>query len=164
MIFGRPGSGKSTFSLALSQATGLPLHHLDKHFFEANWIERNQQEFLNIQQGIVESDPWIIDGNSLQSLELRYSKADLIFYFNHPRWICYLRVFQRLFKKNSAIDDRASGCKETVSLGLLRYMWSCEERVAKPIALLKEKYPSARFVEITSDKEAEAIKNKLAKR
>jgi len=30
MIFGRPGSGKSTFALALSQKTGLPLHHLDR--------------------------------------------------------------------------------------------------------------------------------------
>lgn len=154
MIFGRPGSGKSTFALALSQVTGLPLHHLDKHFYKANWRERDHQEFLNIQQSIIKSDSWIVDGNSTKSLEMRYSKADLVLYFNYPRWICYLRIFQRLFKKNSAIDDRASGCKETVRWSLLRYMWSFEERVAKPIDVLKEKYPSTRFVEITSDKEA----------
>ncbi|MBM3856904.1 MAG: DNA topology modulation protein [Verrucomicrobia bacterium] len=157
MIFGRPGSGKSTFALALSQKTGLPLHHLDKHFFEANWIERNYQEFLSIQRTFVESDAWIVDGNSTKSLEMRYSKADLVLYFNYPRWICYWRIVQRLFKKNNAIDDRASGCKETIRLSLLRHMWSFEERVAKPIALLKEKYPSTRFIEMTSDREAEAL-------
>ena len=36
-------------------------------------------------------------------------------------------------------------------------IWSYEERVTKPIALLKEKYPSTQFIEITSDKEVEAL-------
>jgi adenylate kinase family enzyme len=34
MIFGRPGSGKSTFATWLSRALNLPLHHLDKHFYK----------------------------------------------------------------------------------------------------------------------------------
>ena len=64
MIFGRPGSGKSTFAHDLHKITGLPLHHLDKHFFTRNWVERDKQEFLDIQQSIVDTDSWIIDGNT----------------------------------------------------------------------------------------------------
>lgn len=40
MIFGRPGSGKSTFALQLHKLTEIPLHHVDKHFFEAGWQKR----------------------------------------------------------------------------------------------------------------------------
>jgi adenylate kinase family enzyme len=152
MIFGRPGSGKSTFSLRLSKATGLPLYHLDKYFYEANWVERDYQKFLEDQQSLVDQERWIIDGNSTKSFEMRYAKADLALYFNYPKPICYWRIFKRLFSKNKAIDDRAKGCKETVRMSLLKYMWSFENRVAKQLADLKQKYPNCKFIEITSDK------------
>lgn len=32
MIMGRPGSGKSTFSIKLQTMLNIPLFHLDKHF------------------------------------------------------------------------------------------------------------------------------------
>ena len=59
---GRPGSGKSTFSIKLQSMLNIPLYHLDKHFFEANWIQRNYQDFLNQQQYFVSQSSWIIDG------------------------------------------------------------------------------------------------------
>ncbi len=161
MIFGRPGSGKSTFALALHKATKIPLHHLDKHFYESNWIERDYQEFLKIQQSIIDSNSWIIDGNNTKSLESRYQHADVVIYFNYPRWLCYWRIFKRLFKKNTDIDDRAEGCAETIRFALLRYMWSFESRVANQIALFKKKYPDIRFVEISCDKELEVLSREL---
>ncbi len=148
MIFGRPGSGKSTFALTLHKITGLPLHHLDKHFFVNNWIERDTQEFLSIQESLVNEDKWIIDGNSIKSLEIRYSKAGLVLFLNYPRWFCYYRVLRRIFSKNLEIDDRAEGCHESVSCKLLKYMWSFDQRVEKPITYLREKYPAVRFIEI----------------
>lgn len=153
MIFGRPGSGKSTFALKLHETTGLPLYHLDKYFFENNWKERNYNEFLTIQRSLVNQDEWIIDGNSTKSFEMRYAKADLALYFNYPRYICYWRIFKRLFCKNKAIDDRAENCNETVRFSLIKYMWSFEKRVKKQIANLRTKYPNCRFMEITSDKD-----------
>lgn len=55
MIFGIPGSGKSTFALKLSRLLNLPLFHLDKYFFVSGWEERNYEEFLQIQQGLYRS-------------------------------------------------------------------------------------------------------------
>jgi len=75
MIFGRPGSGKSTFTIKLAEKLRLPVHHLDKHFFVTNWAMRNYEEFLDIQYHLVSQQCWIIDGNSLQSLHIRYSEA-----------------------------------------------------------------------------------------
>lgn len=158
MIFGRPGSGKSTFAFKLHQLTDLPLYHIDKYFFESNWVERNYIEFLEIQQSLVNKDSWIIDGNSTKSFEMRYSKADLAIYFNYPRFLCYWRIFKRLFYKNNQIDDRAKNCGETIRFSLLKYMWSFEERVTKQLNYLKNKYPNCKFIEITSDKD---LGNKL---
>ncbi len=161
MVFGRPGSGKSTFALKLHQSTSIPLHYLDKYFFSANWQERNYQEFLDIQQSIVDLPSWIIDGNNTKSLEMRYCKADLVLYFNYPRSICYLRVFKRLFDKNPEIKDRADGCKEKVSFSLLSYMWSFEKRVEDKIKNFQNKYPKARFIEIKSDEDLTILAKKM---
>ncbi|MHB9147034.1 MAG: hypothetical protein ACYC2U_01025 [Candidatus Amoebophilus sp.] len=54
MIFGHPGSGKSTFEFTLHQATGILLYHLDKYFYTINWIKHDYAEFLTIQQSFVD--------------------------------------------------------------------------------------------------------------
>ncbi|MBA2655827.1 MAG: DNA topology modulation protein [Tatlockia sp.] len=153
MIMGRSGSGKSTFAYKLHQLTKLPLYHLDKFFFTDNWIERNYQEFLNIQYSIVQQEQWIIDGNSTKSFELRYKQADLCIYFNFPRYLCFWRVFKRLFCKDFRIKDRAANCPEKISWSLLKYMWGFEKRVDIILANLKKNYPQVDFVEVQSDSE-----------
>lgn len=158
MIFGRPGSGKSTFAFKLHKETGLPLYHLDKYFYEANWIERNHEVLLKTQQAMVDQNGWIIDGNSIHSLEMRYSKAHLVLYFNYPRWRCYWRILKRYLNKNPHIDDRAEGCPETVRFRLLRFTWHFEKRVETSIRALKDKYPTVKFVEIRSDKDVTETK------
>lgn len=155
------GSGKSTFALKLQKSLKLPLFHLDKYFFEANWKERNYQEFLNLQRELVEKSAWIIDGNCTRSLEMRYAKADIVLYFNLPLTLCYWRVFKRLWHKNKQIDDRAENCHEIVRWKLLTYMWGFENRVNKTIAYCQEHYPHAEFIEINSDEEAETILQRL---
>jgi adenylate kinase family enzyme len=149
MVFGRSGSGKSTFSVWLSHFLGLPLHHLDKHFYVNNWLERNHNDFLQIQQNILDTECWIVDGNSIRSLGMRWAKADLVLYFNFPKVVCLYRILKRFFKPNRFIDDRALGCQEKLSFKLITYMWFFEKRIAQDIKMFKEKYPHAVFKEIT---------------
>jgi adenylate kinase family enzyme len=166
VLFGRPGSGKSTCALRLHQATGLPLYHLDAYFFLANWQERIYHEFLSLQQQIVDQDRWIIDGNSLQSLAMRYARADLVLYFNYPRWRCLWRIFKRrLGRKNLALKDKAEGCNENVSWQLLRYMWTFQSRLngrlMRDLARLRGAYPHVRLIEISSDKQWRAVEQEI---
>jgi adenylate kinase family enzyme len=153
MIFGRPGSGKSTFALELGKILNLPVFHLDKYIFVSNWTPRDFQEYLTIQQSIVDTPAWFIDGNRTKSLEMRYAKADLVLYFNYPRLVCLWRIFKRVWDKNTQIDDRADGCKEWVPLSLIPYMWNFQNRVDTQLNLFKEKYPNVRFIEINNDNE-----------
>ncbi|MCX7342762.1 MAG: DNA topology modulation protein [Proteobacteria bacterium] len=163
MIFGRSGSGKSTFALKLHKHCKIPLYHLDKHFFESNWVERNYQEFIEIQQKMVSLETWIIDGNAIRSLEMRYSRADLVLYFNYPRWLCYWRSAKRLFNKDPQIDDRAPESKERLSFRLICYMWGFEKRVANQITFLKDLYPHAKFIELRSDKDLQEFEKEFLK-
>lgn len=160
-IFGRPGGGKSTFSLKLAQKLKVPVYHLDKIFYVENWVERDYQEFLKLQKDMVDQDAWIIDGNSLQSLEMRYSRADICIYFNMPRMICFWRIIKRFFRKNTLIDDRAAGCAEKLRWKLIKYMWTYEyrkdNRLTHVIHDLKECYPHVRFIEVSTAKEADEL-------
>lgn len=151
MIFGRPGGGKSTFALKLHKKTGIPLYHLDRYFFVKNWVERDYHEFLKIQKEIVDTNCWIADGNNTKSLDMRYSRATLVLYFNYPRWLCYYRIFERLLAKDPAIKDRAENCPETVRWILLKYMWNFEQRLADTIKQLQTEHPKTKFIEIRSD-------------
>lgn len=165
MIFGRPGSGKSTFALKLAQKTKLPLFHLDKYFFVANWQMRDYGDFLEDQYTIVAQKDWIIDGNSLQSLLTRYSEADICIYFNYPRLLCLWRLFKRMFIKDVGIDDRAQGCPERVSWMLVKYMWTFEyrlnNRLASQLDFLREVYPQVKFYMVCNDGELQILMKKL---
>lgn len=154
MIFGRPGSGKSTFALWLHKVMGIPLHHLDAHFYEENWVERDYEEFLGIQQRLVDQEQWIIDGNMSKSLEMRYKRATHCLYLNYPLWICYYRVLKRRFwDKCPEIRDRAPGCSEVVQWKFLTYIWGFNRRVEPQLTRLPKLYPGVIFIEIRSDQD-----------
>ncbi len=156
MIFGIPGSGKSTFAARLSKQYNLPVFHLDKYFFTKNWQERDYSEFLEIQQSFVEQDSWIIDGNATRSLEMRFSRAHLVFYFRFNRILCLWRIFKRLMRKDHQISDRAEGCSENIRFRLIRYLWGFDQRVRKNVASLRAKYPHAIFYELRTKKDLES--------
>jgi adenylate kinase family enzyme len=161
MIFGRPGSGKSTFALQLGKHCNLPVHHLDRFFFCSGWQERDYQEFMAIQEQFVAEDRWIIDGNSIQSLETRYARADLVLYFKFSPFVCMWRLLKRFFRKDQTIQDRAPECPETITWKLLRYMWGFDARVAAQLKELQRKYPGVACHIITNNAELEAIKKQL---
>lgn len=165
MIFGRPGSGKSTFALALSKKLSIPLYHLDKYFFVFNWVMRDYEEFLEDQYTIVAQKDWIIDGNSLQSIQIRYSEADVCIYFNYPRLTCLWRLIKRNFMKDPAIEDKAQGCKERISWQLIKYMWTFEyrlnNRLEHQLNMMREMYPHVKFYTVCSDQELQAIEAEL---
>ena len=161
MIFGRPGGGKSTFSLWLEDKTNLPLHHVDKFFFKERWVKRDPQEFLTMLEALVAKPQWIIDGNATKTLGVRYRHTDLCLYFCYPRWLCFWRVFKRRFQKRSAIDDRAPNCPERITWKLLVYMWGFEKRVNKILPALQKTCPDVRFVKVKNDRALNVLKNEI---
>ena len=84
LVIGCCGAGKSTFSKNLTEATGLPLYHLDRIFWSPNWVEQERSIFLQKMDAWLAQERWIIDGNYTRTLDRRISKADTIFFFDFP--------------------------------------------------------------------------------
>lgn len=157
MIFGRPGSGKSTFAHRLARAIGYPLYHLDKYFYAERWTEQDQGELLSFLHQMVGQECWIIDGNSTRLLEQRWQRADLVLYFNVDRWTCLYRLVKRWLYKSPHIDDRASNCPDALCYPLLKYMWGFESHVSHKVSNLREIHPNSEFHELNRNEEIEDL-------
>jgi len=140
-IIGLPGSGKSTFAAKLGAELDLPTHHLDKHMFTAGGKKRNKQEFIAIQQEMLDQDAWIIEGCSTSTFEMRFAKAQTILYFRPSRLLCLFRALKRRFFPDNTLCDTAEGCSKVFTWEMVKYTWNFDKD-KKPLlnALLKQ-YP-----------------------
>ncbi len=164
IIFGRSGSGKSTSALHLHKMTGFPLHHIDRYFYLEKWQERPEDEFLAVVHEVIAQEQWIFDGNGMQSLELRYARADLCLYFNYPRYRCYWRAFKRYLKRNEELQDRGPQCPEVFFMWrFISYIWNFDSYVKEGITRLRAQYPEVVFFEITSDTQLRDVEARLRK-
>ena len=78
IVTGLAGSGKSTFSLALAAKTGLPVIHLDLHFWKPGWVAPSETEWREKQCGVLAGNAWIADGNYHETLDLRLERSDTV--------------------------------------------------------------------------------------
>lgn len=95
MVIGCPGSGKSTFSRALSQITGLPLTHLDMLYWNADKTTVERSVFIERLSEVLRKDAWLIDGNYGSTMELRMQECDTVFFLDYPADICLQGVKDR---------------------------------------------------------------------
>jgi hypothetical protein len=95
LVIGLAGSGKTTFSRALSTRTGLPVIHLDVHYWRPGWVKPSEAEWRQRQRELLSGDAWIADGNDLETLDLRLERADSVVVLDTSWWICAGRAFMR---------------------------------------------------------------------
>jgi adenylate kinase family enzyme len=111
LVTGLAGSGKSTFSRALAAKTGLPLIHLDVHFWRPGWVEPSEPEWREQQRGLLAGDAWIADGNYHETLDLRVERADTIVVLDTPWLLCSARALRRGVR--SRVGRLPEGCEES---------------------------------------------------
>jgi adenylate kinase family enzyme len=107
------GAGKSTFSRALSAKTGLPVIHLDIHFWKPGWVPTPEDEWRDKQRELLAGREWIVDGNYHATLDLRIERADTVVFLDTPWWICAQRAFARGICKRPAGFALPAGCDES---------------------------------------------------
>lgn len=108
VVTGVAGSGKSTFALALARKTGLPIIHLDHHFWKPGWVEPSEDEWRTVQQRVLAGDAWIADGNYSETLALRLRVADTLVVLDMPWWLCTRRALLRGFRMPGALPEGSS--------------------------------------------------------
>jgi adenylate kinase family enzyme len=117
LILGSSGAGKSTFAKRLHGRLGLPIIHLDQHFWKPGWERPINFEWEKAVEDLAKKDEWIMDGNYRKSLEKRLPFADTIILLDFSRWTCLWRILKRRITNNR--QDYLEGCKERINFEFL---------------------------------------------
>jgi adenylate kinase family enzyme len=111
LVDGMMGSGKSTFAQALAARTGLPVIHLDVHYWKPDWVRPSDDEWRARQRELLGGGEWIIDGNYKETLALRLERADTVVVLDTPWWLCASRAFVRGLRKPQG--EMPQGCVDS---------------------------------------------------
>lgn len=111
LVTGMAGSGKSTFSRSLTGKTGLPVIHLDLHYWKPGWAAPSEDEWREKQRGLLAGDAWIVDGNYHETLDLRLERADTVVFLDMPWWVCAGRACLRGVRK--PVGELPEGCGDS---------------------------------------------------
>jgi len=154
MIVGSGGSGKSTLSKIIGTATGTPVIHLDKHFWNPGWVITPLDEWIPRQTALLSGDRWIADGNYGGTMELRLERADTVIFLDFNRYICLFRVLKRVAATIGKIrEDMADGCPEKFDFGFLRWIWNFPAN-ERPVVVEKLKQYDKNVIVLRNPKEA----------
>jgi len=122
-VVGSGGAGKSTLSRELSQITGLPLVHLDRHYWEPGWVDTPAEEWRALQSELLAGDAWIVDGNYQSSFDIRFARADTVIVLAFSRYRCLLRALIRS-TRNYGKSIQAEGCPERFEREFYQWIWN----------------------------------------
>lgn len=169
LVIGMAGAGKSTFSRVLAARTGLPLIHLDVHYWQPGWVKPSESDWREKQRDLLSGPAWIADGNDPESLDLRLERADTVVLLETPWWICAGRAFVRGLRK--PVGEMPEGCDDSV-IRRLRDEWRLvgiivrrrRSEVDEARATISQQGSHVSLYRIGSKREAEAFLRALAER
>lgn len=157
IVIGCPGSGKSTFSRALNEKTGIPLYHLDMMYWNPDKTTVEKTVFLERLEEVLGKDEWIIDGNYASTMEIRLRMCDTVIFLDYPVDVCLDGIRQRRGKVRTDMpwveyDEDAE---------FMDFVRSFVNKQRPNVLQLLEKYDGKNVITFKSREEAVEFLNKL---
>lgn len=121
-VVGSGGAGKSTLARELGRRTGIPVIHLDHHYWKPGWIATPSEQWRAVQSDLLTADAWIVDGNYGGTFDVRFAQTDTVIVLALPRLRCVTRALQRIVLHHGRAVQ-AAGCPERLDLEFLRWVW-----------------------------------------
>jgi adenylate kinase family enzyme len=97
VIVGRGASGKSTLAVRLGRITGLNVIELDKVFWRSGLDATPRDQWVRVQQTLIEENEWIMDGDlgPYDAVDVRLRAADTIIFMDFSLGRCAWRAIWR---------------------------------------------------------------------
>lgn len=144
MILGQPGSGKSTLARKLGVVTGLPVVHMDHIHWKAGWVERDEEEKLELARAAMAQEAWIFEGGFSRTWHERAERADTLIWLDVGLWRRLWRVTYRFFRYfGQSRPDLPEGCPEGNwrEMGeFYKWIWNTRKKSRIKIARLIEDF------------------------
>jgi adenylate kinase family enzyme len=125
MVVGNAGAGKSTFARRLGGKLALPVIHLDSHFWRPGWQVPEPTAWRQQLSALASAPAWVMDGNYINTFDIRMPRADSLVWLDHPRSVCMRRVLMRTITGYGRTrSDLAVDCPDRFDVAFLRYVWN----------------------------------------
>jgi adenylate kinase family enzyme len=160
VVLGVGGAGKSTLARRLGEILSLPVHHLDRYFWQPGWRPLAPDAWLATLEDLVAGEHWIIDGNYRRTIPLRLARADTAVFLDPPRRVALRRILRRaVMYRRRPRPDMADGCPEPwLDLEFMGYIWRYHRDVRPETLALLDAFatePGRGIVHLRSDREVE---------
>lgn len=151
LVIGPGGAGKSTLAGELGRLLGIEVLHLDKFYWQPDWIEPPKSEWVKTVEELLRRESWIMDGNYSGTLDIRFRVCDTVVFLDMSRASCLWRILKRARKyRNKSRPDMAEGCRERLSIEFLVWIWNYPRRTRPKVVRLLESNPGKKIVWLRS--------------
>ena len=155
IVIGCPGSGKSVFSRALHNKTGVPLFHLDMMYWNSDKTTVEKKVFLERLSVVLEKDEWIIDGNYGSTMELRMAACDTVIFLDYPLEVCLDGIKERRGKPRSDMP----WIETEEDSEFIEFIKNYNEQQKPKVLELLKKYSDKNIIVLESREQADAFLN-----
>lgn len=154
---------RANFARRLGAAAGLEVVHLDRHYWNPNWVETPKDEWQTKVAEILAGDSWIIDGNYSGTLEMRIERCDTVIFLDMPRIVCVYRILRRVVIYHKVTrPDMGMGCGEQFNWKFIKSVWNYPTRSKPKVeGILKFYRNSKNIIRVKSNKEIEMLLTSL---
>jgi adenylate kinase family enzyme len=159
-IIGCGGSGKTVLARRLADQLGLTVTNLDALYYDDGWNPTPPEKFAAIQRELAAADRWIIEGNYASTLPIRLARTDTVIFLDLPARTCLWGIAQRRWRYRGG--QHTDGVYDRITLSFIKYVIGYRRSMRTRVtALLTEHGPHARYVRLTSRRQANRFLNQL---
>jgi len=125
LVMGPPGAGKSRFARLLGEKLGLPVIHLDAHYWQPGWVPPDRDAWRVQAAALVNAEAWVMDGNYSRTLDLRLARAQGVVWLECPTFTSLRRILWRAINDYGRTrPDMQADCPERIDPVFIRYAWT----------------------------------------
>jgi len=154
LITGNSGAGKSTLGKKISEKLDIPLIHMDIHYWRPGWERLDRETWRERVSELVKGDQWIMEGNFVNTLDIRLPKATHLIHLDFPGLKCLYRCLKRRFLtgKNTR-QDLPKGCYEKIDFDFYKFVLEYPKEHSLKVYSMVDRYFQGEFLVAKSDKE-----------
>ncbi|MEM8491631.1 MAG: adenylate kinase [Pseudomonadota bacterium] len=165
-VVGISGSGKTTFSRALSDALDIAYFQMDQLYWKKDWQEPTDAEFVPKVREVVATDAWVLDGNyHSRTHSIKWQRADTVVWLDYGFITTFLQLLKRSIERAATGEELwpNTGNRESFrktffdrSSVLLWFLKCYRQSKRRYRAIMhSNEFPNVRFIRISGRGEAE---------